>query len=140
MPLRKVRKFYQVSLPARLSKKLGIIEGEYVEMKETKEGILVKPVAVTERVSAVRLMPKEQQLLVKAKEKIDHINHDLISSKGLTKEEARVAAKVGLIDPEQMWWWLEFWQKGEREAEKDIRAGKVKEFKNVEDLIKDLRS
>ena len=40
MPLRKVRKFYQVSLPARLSKKFGIAEGDYVEMEETEVAFL----------------------------------------------------------------------------------------------------
>jgi len=140
MPLRKVRKFYQVSLPAQLSKRLGIAEGEYVEMQETKEGILVKPVAVTERVPIARLTAKEQRILLKAKDKVARIKKDLLSARGLTEEEARVAAKAGLIDPDQAWWWFESWQKGEREAEKDLKAGKVKEFENVEDLIKDLRS
>lgn len=140
IPLRKVRKFYQVSLPARLSKKLGIAEGDYVEMQETRDGILVKPVAVTERVPAARLTLKEQQLLLKTKDKIARIKKDLASAKGLTEEEARVAAKTGLIDSEQAWWWLESWQKGEREAEKALKAKKVKEFDNVEDLIRDLRS
>jgi AbrB family looped-hinge helix DNA binding protein len=140
MPLRKVRKFYQVSLPAHLSKRLGIAEGEYVEMQETKEGILVKPVTVTERAPAARLSAKEQRILLKAREKIARIKKDLLSARGLTKEEAQVAAKASLIDPDQSWWWLESWQKGEREAEKDLRAGRVKEFENVEDLIRDLRS
>lgn len=140
IPLRKVRKFYQVSLPTRLSRKLGIAEGDYVEMQETRDGILVKPVSVAERVPAARLTPKEQQLLLKAKDKVARIKKDLVSARGLTEEEARVAAKVGLIDPEQMWWWLESWQKGEREADKALRARKVKEFDNVEALIRDLRS
>lgn len=140
MPLRKVRKFYQVSLPARLSKKLGIAEGEYVEMQETKEGILVKPVTVTERAPAARLTAKEQRTLLKTREKIARIKKDLLSARGLAKEEAQVAAKAGLIEPDHSWWWLETWQKGEREAEKDLKAGRVKEFENVEDLIKDLRS
>ena len=140
MSLRKVRKFYQVSLPTQLSKKLGIAEGEYVEMQETKEGIPVKPVTVTEKTPVARLTSKEQQLLVRAKEKIDHINRDLVSSKGLIKEEARVAAKAGLIDPEQMWWWLESWQKGEREAEADIKAGRViGPFDTAEEAIRALK-
>ncbi|GAH27658.1 unnamed protein product, partial [marine sediment metagenome] len=40
-------------------------------------------------------------------------------------------------DPDQAWWWTEEWQKKEREAEKDIREGRlhgpfesVKEFKD----------
>jgi bifunctional DNA-binding transcriptional regulator/antitoxin component of YhaV-PrlF toxin-antitoxin module len=104
MPLRKVRRFYQVSLLAKLSKKFGIAEGDYVEMEAVAEGILVKPVTVTKRVPAARLTPKEQQLLEKAKAKIEQINADIISARGLTKVEARVAAKAGLIDPEQAWW------------------------------------
>lgn len=139
-PLRKVRKFYQVSLPARLSRKLGIAEGEYVQMQESKEGILVKPVVLTERFSLARLTPKEQSLLLRIKAKIAKIKKDITVAKGLTEEEAHIAVKVGLIDSGQAWWWLEFWQKGEREAEKELKRGKVEEFESVEDLIGDLRS
>lgn len=140
VPLRKVRKFFQVSLPAQLSRKFGIAEGEYVEMQETDEGILVKPVTVTERVPIVRLNPREQELLISAKKKIAKINTHLATAQGLIEAEAKVAAKVGLIDTEQIWWWLESWQKGEREAEKDLKAGKVRKFDGVEDLLGDLRS
>ncbi len=140
MPLRKVRKFYQVTLPASLSKKFGIAEGDYVVMEETAEGILVKPVTVTTRVPAQRLTPKEQRLLERAKAKIDQINDDLASAKGLTKDEAKVAAKAGLIDPEQAWWWLEPWQKREREAEWDLRAGRlIGPFDTAEEAIRALK-
>lgn len=139
-PLRKVRKFYQVSLPARLSRKFGIAEGEYVQMQESREGILVKPVALIERPPIARLTPKEQSLLLRVKAKIAKIKKDITAAKGLTEEEAQIALKVCLIDSGQAWWWLESWQKGEREAEEDIKRGKVKEFESVEDLIGDLRS
>lgn len=43
-----------------------------------------------------------------------------------------------LIDKSQAWYWTEEWQKGEREADEDIAAGRVKTFDNVEDFIKDL--
>ena len=46
-------------------------------------------------------------------------------AKGLTREEVTVAAKAGLIEPDQQYWWTEEWQKGEREAEADRRAGRV---------------
>jgi len=42
------------------------------------------------------------------------------------------------IDAEQAWFWRKEWQEGEKEAEADIRAGRAKKFKNVEELIKDL--
>ena len=55
-------------------------------------------------------------ILARAKDKIKTINEDLLNSKGLTEAEANVAAKVGLIDSEQKYWWLESWQEGEREG------------------------
>jgi hypothetical protein len=140
LSLCKVRKFFQISLPAGLSRKVGIAEGQYVEMQATREGILVKPVRVAARAPVVRLSTKEQQILKAATEKIAKINTNLATSHGLSKQEAQVAAKVGLIDPEQSWWWLESWQKKEREAEGEVQAGKVKEFESVEDLIADIRS
>ncbi len=63
-----------------------------------------------------------------AQKKIRAINEDIAHSKGLSPVEVEVAAKVGLIDAEQKYWWREEWQKGEREAEtrrtrrKDIGA------------------
>ena len=41
-----------------------------------------------------------------------------------------------LIDKSQAWFWTEEWQKGEREADEDIAAGRVKEFDNIEDALK----
>jgi len=37
-----------------------------------------------------------------------------------------------------MYWWTEEWQKGERAAERDIRAGRVQTFSSVEELLRDL--
>lgn len=33
-----------------------------------------------------------------------------------------------LVDKEQAWFWSERWQQGEKEAEEDIRAGRVHKF------------
>lgn len=43
-----------------------------------------------------------------------------------------------LIDKDQAWFWTKEWQEGERKADEDIKAGRVKEFDNVEDFIKEL--
>ena len=43
-----------------------------------------------------------------------------------------------LIDKDQAYFWSREWQEAEREAEEDIRAGRVKEFASVEDLFRDL--
>jgi AbrB family looped-hinge helix DNA binding protein len=44
------------------------------------------------------------------------------------------------IDRSQAYFWSKRWQTGELQAEKDIRAGRVKEFTDVDDLINDLES
>ena len=45
-----------------------------------------------------------------------------------------------LIDSGQAYFWTKGWQEGEREAEEDIKAGRVKVFENVGDLLNDLNS
>ena len=43
-----------------------------------------------------------------------------------------------LVDPSQAYFWTQEWQEGERDAEEDIRKGRVKKFKSVKDLMEDL--
>ncbi|MBI4232887.1 MAG: AbrB/MazE/SpoVT family DNA-binding domain-containing protein [Chloroflexi bacterium] len=40
-----------------------------------------------------------------------------------------------LVDKEQAWFWTRRWQEGEREAEEDIRAGRVHSFDNAKEAI-----
>ena len=47
---------------------------------------------------------------------------------------------VKLVDPSQAYFWTKEWQEGEREAEEDIRKGRLKKFKSVKDLMDDLQS
>ena len=44
-----------------------------------------------------------------------------------------------LVDPSQAYFWTKEWQAGEQEAEEDIRAGRVKKFRSVKALVRDLR-
>jgi len=44
------------------------------------------------------------------------------------------------VPASQKWFWTEEWQEGEREADEDIKAGRVKKFDNVHDLIAELES
>jgi AbrB family looped-hinge helix DNA binding protein len=37
-----------------------------------------------------------------------------------------------LIDKDQAWFWTKRWQEGEREADEDIKAGRVHHFDDVE--------
>ncbi|MBI2304564.1 MAG: AbrB/MazE/SpoVT family DNA-binding domain-containing protein [Chloroflexi bacterium] len=40
-----------------------------------------------------------------------------------------------LVDKEQAWFWSKRWQEGEREAEEDIRAGRIHRFDSTEEAI-----
>ncbi len=52
-----------------------------------------------------------------------------------------ILKNVGLIDPEQKWWWLEDWQKGEREAQKEVEEGRVsKTYDTLDKALADLMS
>jgi AbrB family looped-hinge helix DNA binding protein len=88
MPTRKVTRHGQITLPASVRERLGIEEGDLVEIEVVDE-------------SAV-LVPKK------------------------------------LVDKSQAYFWTRKWQAGEREADEDIKAGRVKTFDSVEELISDL--
>lgn len=45
-----------------------------------------------------------------------------------------------LIDASQAYFWTEEWQKGERKADEDIKAGRVKRFKSAAEAVKYLES
>jgi antitoxin component of MazEF toxin-antitoxin module len=54
------------------------------------------------------------------------------------KEDVIVIRPVLIIDKTQSWFWTKKWQKAEREADEDIKAGRVKTFDEVDSLMKDL--
>ena len=51
----------------------------------------------------------------------------------------RLVPKIA-IDRSQAYFWMERWQRGEREAEDDLRAGRFKEFTSIDELLQDLES
>lgn len=51
-----------------------------------------------------------------------------------------VLTPVVAVDRSQAYFWTSRWQEGEREAEEDLRAGRVSTFDNLDDLIDDLTS
>lgn len=56
-----------------------------------------------------------------------------------TLENGRIViSPAKAIDARQAWFWTKEWQDAEKEAEEDIRSGRVKRFKNAQELIKDL--
>lgn len=84
----KVTRHGQITLPASIRKKLGVDEGDIIEIA------IIDDKAI--------LVPKK------------------------------------LVDKSQAYFWTRRWQEGEIEAEKDVRAGRVKTFNSAKDLIKDL--
>lgn len=102
----------------------------------------VKNAVLRKKIIEKRSAPKrnEQTVLASAQKKIAAINQNLRTAKGLTETETRAAAKAGLIDEEQRWWWTETWQKKEREVENDIANGRVsKPVNSAGELIAHLR-
>ena len=54
-------------------------------------------------------------------------------------EEGRIVlTPKKLVDASQAYFWTEEWQKGERKANEDIEAGRVKRFKSTADAVKHL--
>jgi AbrB family looped-hinge helix DNA binding protein len=53
-------------------------------------------------------------------------------------DEKAVLMPKKLVDKSQAYFWSRKWQEGEREADEDIKAGRVKAFNSVEELISDL--
>jgi len=52
----------------------------------------------------------------------------------VSRENGRLAMRE--IDPEQAWFWTPEWQKGEREADEDIAAGRVTRYDSDEEFLK----
>ena len=53
-------------------------------------------------------------------------------------EDRAVLMPKKLVDKSQAYFWTKRWQEGEREADEDIKAGRVKVFDSVDELVKDL--
>jgi len=131
----------QVTIPKSIAISLQIEVGDVLEPSVKNGKVIFTPKRLVEKAPAPKLTTREQILLVSAKKKILAINKNIRTAKGLTETETKVAAKAGLIDPEQCWWWKEKWQKGERESATDFENGRVSgPFHNSEELLTHLRS
>lgn len=52
MPLVKLRRAAQITLPSAIRRSLGLREGDYLEAEIVEGGVMLKPVTVTERDAA----------------------------------------------------------------------------------------
>jgi AbrB family looped-hinge helix DNA binding protein len=85
----KVQKNKNITLPTAVMARFHLSAGDFVQLQETKNGVLLRP--------------------------------------------------AKLVDPSQSYFWTKEWQAGEREAQEDIRHGRVKAFPSVKALMKDLQ-
>ena len=138
MPFSKVSERHQITIPKAVFRALNLTPGDVIEIVADKGKAILTPKRMVSSAPAPRLSEEEQKTLASVRKKIEAIQQDLTNSIGLTEAEANVAAKIGVIDPEQKWWWLEDWQKGEREAARDDRQGRFEEFDSPEAFIKAL--
>ena len=88
MPTTKVTRHGQITLPVSVRERLGIEEGDLVEID--------------------------------------------------VEDERAVLTPKKLIDKNQAYFWTRKWQQGERAADEDIKAGHVKTFDSVDELIIEL--
>ncbi len=137
MPFTKVSTSHQITIPKPVFDDLKLRVGDIVEVVSKGGEAVLTPKRIVDTTPVASLSDKEQAMLPVVKQKIETIRTDRINSEGLTKAEANVAAKVGFIDPDQRWWYLESWQKGEREADQAIKDGElVGPFSSVADFKK----
>ena len=125
MPAVRIGPKHQVTIPKEVFEALRLETGDFLDATAKGGRIILTPKQLAAKAPAPRLAPAEQRTLARAKAKIERIQRDILHATGLTEEEAQVAAKAGLIDPDQMYWWTEAWQKGERAAEADVRARRL---------------
>lgn len=71
-------------------------------------------------------------------EKLDLKKGDTVSIE--LRDDEIILKPVVIIDKSQAWFWTEKWQKEEREAERDIKAGRIKSFHSADELMKDLKN
>lgn len=140
MPAVRVGPKHQVTIPKEVFESLNLDVGDFLDATAEGGRIVLAPKRLAAKAPARRFSPAEQKILVRAKTKVERIQKDLLHAKGLTNEEARVAAKAGVIDPEQTYWWTEAWQQGERAAEADLRAGRIKTFATREEFLRELNA
>ena len=79
---------------------------------------------------------------VRLNEEIEKIQEKLKEGDILELEEKEgeiVLKPVAVIPKSQQWFWQKEWLGKEKEASKDLKEGRYKDFKKVGDLLKDLK-
>lgn len=87
--------------------------------------------------SLIRVRPKGQLTLPDSIRRLAHINEgDVLEA---TVEEAGIVLRAKkLVDAEQAWFWTDAWQRSERRASTDIRAGRVTPAQGADEFLDSL--
>jgi AbrB family looped-hinge helix DNA binding protein len=85
MALMRVRRMAQLTLPAEVRRALNVKEGDYLEAKVVKDGVLLKPVAVVARQRA-------WEGIMRATSQVKDLRPN--PREDITAEEKRIAAEV----------------------------------------------
>jgi len=141
MPTTRVSPKHQITIPKPVFDEVKLEPGDILEAIAENGKIVLTPKRLADKIPAAKLTASEQKILSRARAKIEKINNDTLNSKGLNKKEIEAAAKAGLIDIDQAYFWTEEWQKDMRESERDVQEGRVVgPFDNVKDLMDSLNS
>jgi bifunctional DNA-binding transcriptional regulator/antitoxin component of YhaV-PrlF toxin-antitoxin module len=140
MPAVRIGPKHQVTIPKEVFAHLKLEVGDFLDAAAEQGRVILTPKRLAAKVPALRLSAAEQRMLARVKAKIERIQQNLPRARGLTPEEARVAARAELIDPDQRYWWTEGWQRGERAAEADVRGGRVRTFASREEFLSELNA
>ena len=85
MALMRLRRMAQLTLPAEMRRALKVEEGDYLEAKVVKNGVLLRPVAVVARERA-------WQRMTRAASQVKDLKPN--PREDITAEEERIAAEV----------------------------------------------
>ena len=140
MSTTRIKDRFQVTIPKEIRRQTGCKVGDLLDISLQEGRIVLTPQRLFTKPVVARLSDDARRLLSRVQEKMERITSDHVNSKGLTREEIEVAVKVGLIDPEESWWWGEDWQKEERQASKDIDEGQISEPAEGKKLISQINS
>lgn len=92
-----------------------------------------------ERRSRATLRRKNQVTLPSEITRALHVQEGDEIEFSVTPEGEVVLRGLTVIPSDQRWFWTEEWQRGEREANEQIRAGEGETFMNPEDMFADIR-
>jgi AbrB family looped-hinge helix DNA binding protein len=87
--------------------------------------------------SLIRLRPKGQLTLPDSIRRLAHLDEGDILE--VTVEDAGIVLRAKkLVEADQAWFWTEAWQRGERQASRDILGGRVSPPQGANEFVDSL--